>query len=441
MSLPSRNQPCPCGSGRRYKDCHGKLAGAAADDPKLQQPDEVRRLMVEALAHQQARRLDAAEGAYRAALALQPDEPDALHMLGVIRYERNDLTEARDLIVRALDLTGWRIPSIRQNLGLVLAKRSAMPEISALTALRERYDGFIAERSARRHSANPLVSVVIPSFNHAKYVAAALRSVFAQSWRNIEIVVIDDGSSDASPALIAQVLADSPFPQQLVARANLGAPATLNEGAARARGAYIQFLNSDDWLAPTRIARMVEEVAGVDGAWGFSSVTIHDDAGALLDLMSNRRAYDIACSLASIPFRATVSRAFLTENVAVSTGNLFVSRSLFDSLGGFRDFRYNHDWDFCLRALKLEEPVFVPEPLYGYRLHDANTITESGERARSEARDVCAAYLEWARSELHPVNPFAPALSTWGPPFINAVLDGGMGGMLDAATLRAMALA
>jgi hypothetical protein len=440
MTTPSRNQPCPCGSGRRYKDCHGKLSGAAADDPKLQQPDEVRRLMGEALAHQQARRLDAAEGAYRAALALQPDEPDALHMLGVIRYERKDLTEARDLIVRALDLTGWRIPTIRQNLGLVLAERNAVSEAAQLRELQQRYDAYLTQRRAQRHAANPLVSVVIPSFNHAKYVAAALRSVFAQSWRNVEIVVIDDGSSDASPSLIAELLRDSPFPQRFVARANRGAPATLNEGVALARGDYFQFLNSDDWLAPSRIARMVDDVADIDCGWGFSSVAIHDGTGAPIDLMAHRRAYDIACFLGRIPFRSTVGLSFITENVAVSTGNLFVARSLFERLGGFRDFRYNHDWDFCLRALQLEEPVFLPEPLYGYRLHDSNTITESRERARSEAHGVCTDYLTWARSELHPVNPFAPALSTWGPPFVSAMLIGGMGGMLDAATLRELAL-
>jgi glycosyltransferase involved in cell wall biosynthesis len=397
--------------------------------------------MGEALVHQQARRLAAAEHAYRAALALNPDEPDALHMLGVIRYERDDLAEARELIVRALDLTGWRIPEIRQNLGLVLAKWAAAPEISATAALRGRYDGYVAARRERRHAADPLVSVVMPSFNHARYVAAALRSVFEQSYRNVEIVVIDDGSSDASPSLIADALRDSPFPQRFVVRANRGAPATLNEGAALARGDYLQFLNSDDWLAPSRIARMVEEVANVGSAWGFSSVAMHDGEDAPIDLMLDRRAYDIACALARIPLRATVSRAFITDNVAVSTGNLFVARSFFDRLGGFRDFRYNHDWDFCLRAIKLEEPVYLPESLYGYRLHGSNTITESGERAFIEARTVCTEYLAWARSELHPANPFAPAVSTWGPTFINIVLDGGMGGIIDAAALRELALA
>ncbi len=441
MSEPSRNQPCPCGSGKRYKECHGKVGDAVAAGPLSDAQATCRQLMAEALAHQQARRLADAEQLYREALARVPDEPDALHMLGVIRYERGDLTEAKSLIVRALDLTAWRITAIRQNLGLVLSKELATTEIAGLNALRSRYSEFLGERQARRRATNPLVSVVVPAYNHARYVERALRSIYEQTYRGIEIIAIDDGSQDATATVMRDCLRDSPFAHRFVTRGNRGAPATLNEGRALAQGDYVQFHNSDDWFMPDRIARMVAEVADTGSTWGFSAVAIHGDHGAPVDPMHNRHAFDIVCSIAKIPFRATVGRAFLTQNVAVSTGNLFAARALCERLGDFRDYRYNHDWDWCLRALQLDEPVFVAERLYCYRLHGANTISEAAGPVRAEAHQVCRDYIAWARNVAQPANPFAPATATWGMSFIHAILKGGMGGMLDAESLRQLILA
>ena len=436
MSTPSRNQPCPCGSGRRYKDCHGQLAGAAGRGEASAERERCMQLMRQALAMQEARRLDEAERLYREALAIRPDEPDALHMLGVIRYERDDLAEARTLVVRALDLCQWRVASMRQNLGLILVRERADRDSDASLAMRHRYRTMLADREARRHAATPLVSVVVPSFNHARFVERALRSVFEQSYRHIELVVIDDGSHDGSPELIESVLRQSPFPQRLVARANRGATTTLNEGIAVAHGSHIQFLNSDDWFAPDRVERMVAAIAGTDSAWGFSSVEVVDAEGRLLDPLRNRAAWDLHGMLGNVPFRETVGSGFITGNVGVSSGNLFFSRALLDQLGGFREYRYNHDWDICLRALVWSEPVFVPERLYTYRLHAGNTIAESADRARAEARIVCAQYMDRACGGSPPDNPFAPTRATWGQLFTNMVLSGGMGGLLEPESFR-----
>jgi len=436
MSLPARNQPCPCGSGKRFKDCHGRLDSVAGAQASAAAVDRCGQLMRTALREQEARRLDDAERLYREALELVPDEPDALHMLGVIRYERGDLSEAKTLVIRALDLSGWQLPAMRQNLGLILSKDSAAWDADASIALRERYRAMQSARDAAVRPSNPLVSVVVPSYNHIRFVERALRSIFAQRYRRIELVVIDDGSTDGSPALLEDCLRQSPFPHQLVVRDNRGAATTLNEGIALARGDFVQFLNSDDWFAESRIDRLVAAVADSGSGWGFSSVDVVDADGQPVDPMRVRWAYDLRCSTAAIPFRETVGSGLITGNITVSSGNLFVARPLLAQLDGFRQFRYNHDWDLCLRALKQSEPVYVAESLYHYRLHGSNTIMESADKARTEAREVCADYLDWARTVSTPQNPFAPAFATWGPLFTNAILSGGMGGMLDALALR-----
>jgi glycosyltransferase involved in cell wall biosynthesis len=437
MSTPSRNQPCPCGSGRRYKECHGAFdaGGQSTTTPEAR----AGRLMGEALAHQIARRLDNAERLYREALAILPDEPDALHMLGVIRYERGDLAEAKALMIRALDLTGWRLGNMRHNLALVIAKEASNAGDEE-EPVRQRYRESLAAKRGARHAARPLVSIVVPSYNHAPFVEASIRSVFAQTYRALEIIVVDDGSTDDSPAVVERCLRESPFPHRLVTQSNRGAPAAINEGLRHARGEYVNLLNSDDAFEIERIARMVEAVAGTDSEWGFSAIRVIDASGHAVDPFLDRRAYDLMCSVHSVPFRESTGFSLLTANAAVSSGNLFFSRRLAESLGGFRDYRFNHDWDFCLRAMRRAEPVFVPDPLYRYRLHGANTIKESPEGARAEAATICRDYLQWAATVTAPENPFAPTVATWGTLFVSAILREGMGELIDPSALRQIAL-
>ena len=111
-----RNDPCPCGSGKRYKQCHGAVGGTAAPPPALSAEALTARGMQ---AHQRGE-LDAAERDYRAALAIAADHPAALHYLGVIQYQRNRLGDALPLLERAVALVPQE-PEFHNNLGLALA--------------------------------------------------------------------------------------------------------------------------------------------------------------------------------------------------------------------------------------------------------------------------------------------------------------------------------
>src|SRR5688500_7699089 len=105
----------------------------------------------------------------------------------------------------------------------------------------------------------PRVSVVVPSYNHAPFVGAALCSVFAQTRAPARLLVIDDGLRDGSPHVIEGVLKDCPFPCELIARENRGLCATLNEGLAKTSGRYFAYLGSDDlWLPGFLDARVAQ---------------------------------------------------------------------------------------------------------------------------------------------------------------------------------------
>jgi alpha-1,3-rhamnosyltransferase len=105
---------------------------------------------------------------------------------------------------------------------------------------------------------NPLVTVVIPSYNHQAYVAQSIQSVLNQTYKEIELIVIDDGSSDASKKVIQKLIYDYKF--KFIARKNKGLSATLNEGIKLAKGQYICFLASDDYFMPKRVEHAVSRL-------------------------------------------------------------------------------------------------------------------------------------------------------------------------------------
>lgn len=150
MSAAGRLSPCPCGSGRRYKDCCGRLGAEAPAAPRSRyrapgaawvhlsehDRDRLGALMEQALEHQRARRHAEAERHYRDVLSAAPATHDALHMLAMVRFEARDYAEARRLIEAALSLRP-AYPAIERNLALVLSAQRAQ-ERRALESLCER---------------------------------------------------------------------------------------------------------------------------------------------------------------------------------------------------------------------------------------------------------------------------------------------------------------
>ena len=436
-----RNAPCPCGSGKRYKHCHGAGADASSspfsESPFGASAGTLAATLPRALELHRAGRLVEAEALYRRALEQSPGHPDATHMLAMVRLAQGAPREALELIVRALDATAWRIDGMRTNLGFVLAALADPLPLPSRASRAPVPGACPAPRAAP--ASRPLVSVVVPSYNHARYVARALDSVRAQDYAPRELIIVDDGSTDDSMAAIERCLRGMPFEARLVARENRGAHAALNEGLTQATGRYVQFLNSDDALAPSRIARMVEAVHASGASWGFSGIAVVDADDRPVARTPGSRADVILGTIDRVPADGDTSLALLADNVAVSSGNIFVERELALAIGGFRDLRYNHDWDFCLRALARAQPVFVREPLYVYRLHGANTITQSEARAREEAHGVVRDYLAQATGATPLANPHAPSLATGGRAFLATVFARGMGALLDVELLRHVA--
>lgn len=216
-----------------------------------------------------------------------------------------------------------------------------------------------------------LISVVIPSFNHRPFVGAAIESVFAQTYSPLEVIVVDDGSSDGSASWIAENYGNR---VKLMAGPHRGAHAAINAGIESAQGEYTAILNSDDIYAPGRLAALAGAAERDRLDIAFSDVWFIDRTGK--SIPGHKAAKGYRENLKKIA-RLPVEQALLLQNFTIASSNLLVRRDLFARVGMFRGLRLCHDWDFLLRCIGSSRIARVAEPLLGYRLHRGNTIANA----------------------------------------------------------------
>lgn len=222
---------------------------------------------------------------------------------------------------------------------------------------------------------NTLVTVVIPSYNHEKYVAAAVDSCLSQTYRDLEVIVVDDGSRDNSVDLLQTRYAGDPR-VKIVTQQNNGAHAAINEGIHQASGDYIAILNSDDLFSNRRIEALMKIVQQSNGISPlvFSDLEFIDDEGNPAPEHERAHEYTI---LQQRCHKTPIESLFLVGNVAMTSSNFFFPKTLFHAVGEFSPLRYTHDWDWALRATVHRSPIWVRENLLSYRVHGSNTIAES----------------------------------------------------------------
>ena len=248
------------------------------------------------------------------------------------------------------------------------------------------------EQTATTES-TPLVSVVMPAYNHERYVAAAIDSVLNQTAADLELVIIDDGSTDRTGD-IARGYDDLRLHYHY--QQNQDAFNALNRGIGLSRGRFISIINSDDVYTLNRLERLLDKQRQTSAACLFTDVIPIDDAG-------NELSHD------QLPWRNWHERnreyyfkskdlyqGFLHGNYMVTTSNLFLTKELADRIGGFCELRYLHDYDYMFRILLAAESDTIylhDEKLLYYRIHGANTLSEAAIVGREQDKKIIRQYL------------------------------------------------
>lgn len=207
-------------------------------------------------------------------------------------------------------------------------------------------------------SKDPFISVIIPTFNRARQVHSALGSVLAQTYRNFEVIVVDDGSTDETEKVVASLIENqsrSGIQVRYVHQHNQGQSAARNRGAEEAGGEWIAFLDSDDLWLPRKLERQVEALRLFEG----KSRACITDARFVNDLGMNttcfRRGARNYEDKVGLDYEAAQSLANIRDPFCVST--LLVHAEVAKRVGWFDSgFKYAEDHDFLLR-LSLATPI------------------------------------------------------------------------------------
>jgi glycosyltransferase involved in cell wall biosynthesis len=240
----------------------------------------------------------------------------------------------------------------------------------------------------------PRISVIIPAYNHERFVGAAVDSVLEQSLGDLELIVIDDGSTDRTGEIV-QGYTDKRV--RYYHQENMDAYNTLNRGIELARGHYISILNSDDVYSLNRLERLFEISQERGMKCLFTDVVPISDSGIeFVDTNfgwnlwhQKNRDFFFECN--------DLYMAFLKGNFMVTTSNLFLTAEAARKVGKFKPLRYLHDYDYIFRLL-LAFPKQVDyihdEKLLYYRIHSGNTLGEAAIIGREQDQQVIRAYMQ-----------------------------------------------
>lgn len=212
-----------------------------------------------------------------------------------------------------------------------------------------------------------LVSVIVPVYNRQEIVKKTIESILAQTYTNLEIVLINDGSTDDTLRVLQEYARREPNRIVVIDQQNAGQSISRNRGIEAARGQYIAFLDSDDTWAPTKLAEQIPLFTGNVGLvfCGVNDVTVD---GTI-----------VRTTVPEPHVRGDIHRTLLRRN-RITGGTVVLARTVFDRVGFFDSaFRSAENYDMWLRTTQHFNADFVARPLMNYTLHATNM---SADRAR-----------------------------------------------------------
>lgn len=236
----------------------------------------------------------------------------------------------------------------------------------------------------------PTVSVIIPTYNRMHYVANAVNSVLGQTFRDLEVIVVDDGSIDDTQALIERIAANAPAPVRYVKKPNGGCASARNLGVTHSSGEFIMFLDSDDQFMPDAVESLLGTLRDRDADFVYSP--------SLEVGLTGREAIGIPAA----PGRPEqFAREHFFSLRSRSCCNLY-RRHVFDTVRFNEAARYNEDSDFLQRVAIQFKAAYSPRP--------TARVFQHGGNKSSNQKEICRALVTSYENILRDYPAFAASL-------------------------------
>lgn len=208
-----------------------------------------------------------------------------------------------------------------------------------------------------------LVSVIIPTYNRAGLIHETVDSVLAQTYRALEVIVVDDGSKDHTNQVIRS------YGDKVVYRykENGGQASARNLGIQIAQGQYIAFIDSDDLWTPHKLERQMDALLSSQYVWAYCDVELFQEQQILGRYSDSHQ-----------PYQHQIAHQLLLDNFIASPSPI-VSREVFEQVGYFdedQQLRSREDWEMWLRIAAAYPVAYIREALARYRVHASNVTRQ-----------------------------------------------------------------
>jgi glycosyltransferase involved in cell wall biosynthesis len=232
-----------------------------------------------------------------------------------------------------------------------------------------------------------LVTVVVASYNHARFLKRRMTSLLAQTYAQLEIIVIDDCSPDNSVEILRHYEGD-PRVKLIVGEKNSGWVRVSNQGAQLGHGEFVLFGNCDDDCSPGMIDALVGAMRAHPSAGiAFCRSLFTDEHDNVIgdDYETREREFRRFCELDTL-IPAPLMGRFLLDSCAIpNLSGALIRRDVFLSLGGLStDFLVCSDWDFFFRLTAKHDVAYVAKPLNNFRQHGSTIRSTTKERVINE---------------------------------------------------------
>lgn len=378
----------------------------------------------------------------QAGLVKRPRETQALAgaWTGVTLLAREDFIGALSKFRETLKLLPEGIPGLHYLMALALAglgqREAAIQALKAelashpshhpaarlLASFEPSPEGIVSPQPQGQTGPGlPLISVVIPTHNRARYVLEAVNSALSQEFQDLEVVVVDDGSTDDTAEALGRI--DDPR-LRYVQKPKTNAPDTRNHCIAAARGEWLLWLDSDDRLLPGWLARLGSILeAGTEADVYYGNLEVVDAQGRRLNII---RYEDFADKNALLLAR-------LVPGNPLPLGGSLIRKALLEEAGGFDvEFTRAHDYELWTRLAPRARFRHVPFLAVQWRWHDSNMSSGSVHRDLSFEAKVVQALLtrhplkdlfpdlpweeEWSRAQTQAAQRLGEIFSRYGEP-------------------------